>query len=474
MSPDKQIPSISAELNSVNLPDARLVKRTEKVIKALEENPDASFPDAFENPSELTGAYRLLNNPAASPEALLAPHMEATAERCRAVGSVLILHDSSKLIFSEANPRKDLYKLSSRQFGYMTHALLALSADGLRCPLGITALESFDPNVCQGLTRSERDVHPQRPQLRWIRGVEKTKRLLGDDVERIHVADRELDGYERMAEIVGLDEQFIVRMCYDRQNTRPVDQEDGDELISLCEATAGQPIMMRRTVELSERKHPAGSPPRKYKKHPEREARQAELTMRVRRVEIPRPASVSDTLPDSLEVAVVHVLEENPPADCEPVEWFLLTTLELRTPEQVEFVVDSYVARWLIEELFKGLKTGCRIEDRQLQSLQACRTAEALMMPIAYKMLMMRHLSRQARSIPARAVLTESQEQVLRKISASKKRKLPSRLTAKRALKAIALLGGHANPHQPFGWLVLYRGWRKVIETEAAWQLMRS
>ena len=55
----------------------------------------------------------------------------------------------------------------------------------------------------------------------------------------------------------------------------------------------------------------------------------------------------------------MHVFELGPPAGAPAVEWLLLTTLPVDTPEALAFVVDSYRARWVIEEYFKALKTGC-------------------------------------------------------------------------------------------------------------------
>jgi IS4 transposase len=39
-----------------------------------------------------------------------------------------------------------------------------------------------------------------------------------------------------------------------------------------------------------------------------------------------------------------------------------MTTEAVETAEQVAAVVDAYRARWLIEEFFKALKTGCGFE----------------------------------------------------------------------------------------------------------------
>lgn len=66
-----------------------------------------------------------------------------------------------------------------------------------------------------------------------------------------------------------------------------------------------------------------------------------------------------------------------------------------------ERVVDIYRMRWLIEEYFKALKTGCAIEKRQLESKHALVNALAVLIPIAWRLLRLRALARENASAPA-------------------------------------------------------------------------
>jgi IS4 transposase len=80
--------------------------------------------------------------------------------------------------------------------------------------------------------------------------------------------------------------------------------------------------------------------------------------------------------------------------DAAPVAWYLVTSESVDTVEQVEAVVDAYRARWVIEELFKALKTGCNFERRQLESSQSLRIALATFLPIAVQLLALRRAAR--------------------------------------------------------------------------------
>lgn len=76
-------------------------------------------------------------------------------------------------------------------------------------------------------------------------------------------------------------------------------------------------------------------------------------------------------VPKSLTLNVVEVREVDPPKNEAPVIWRLATTEPVDTEEQVAAVVDAYRQRWLVEEFFKALKTGCRFQQLQLESSRA-------------------------------------------------------------------------------------------------------
>jgi hypothetical protein len=107
------------------------------------------------------------------------------------------------------------------------------------------------------------------------------------------------------------------------------------------------------------------------------------------------------------------VLERDCPKGQEPIVWYLVTNEPIDTAEQVAEVVDAYRARWVIEEFFKALKTGCQIEKRQMESYEALRIALALFLPIAVRLLALRDA---ARTEPEQAcsALTARQLQLLR------------------------------------------------------------
>lgn len=208
-------------------------------------------------------------------------------------------------------------------------------------------------------------------------------------------------------------------------------------------------------------------PQQARKKHPSREGRVATLRVAVRSLALQRPQGWPQRLPAALAVNVVYVWEVAAPPGEEPVAWRLITTEPVATVDQVLQIVEWYRTRWLIEEFFKALKTGCASEKRQLESLDTLLVALALLAPIAWQLLLLRHLARAIPDRSAAIVLTSRQLQVLRATCGAAA--LGRRPTIRDAFLAVARLGGHLRQNGEPGWLVLGRGMQKLMWMETGW-----
>jgi len=224
-----------------------------------------------------------------------------------------------------------------------------------------------------------------------------------------------------------------------------------------------------RDVPLSKRGAKGKGPPDKLRLHPPRDARCAQLHFGAVPVEISRPRYLpSADFPASLPLCLVRVWEPNPPPGEDPVEWLLITNEPCETPEEIARIVDLYRSRWTIEDLFKALKTGCAIEERQLESRHALLNALSLFLPIAVHLLWLRTCARDEPDAAASEVLTELQLTVLRHRS---HRPLPEKPTAAQALWCLAGLGGHIPNNGWPGWQVLGRAFSTLLEAIAGWRL---
>jgi hypothetical protein len=467
------IKRVSDSLREAKLGDPRRNRRLVKVISKLAERSQASLPDVMGSESELEGAYRLINNPKVTMEALLEAHVDSTASRAREAGEVLAIHDTTPCHFSHADPAAIGY-LNTGKPGFYAHYTLVVAA-GSRQPLGISSIETISRSRPprkhkKGRARRKNQSGSQarkkanREFERWQRGIAQTDaRLAG--CETIHIADRESDSYELMSECLKAHRRFVFRVrIYDR-SAQTLTGELG-ALGALARKTEG---MIEREVPLSTRK--PRTAPRGVQAHPPRKARLATLLFSAIRLQIRRPRYLDHSFPETLTLNVVRVVEPNPPTGEAPVEWLLFTTEPIDTPEQVAAVVDKYRARWLIEECNKALKTGCLYEHRQFESRHALLTMLALSLPIACEILALRAGARENPERPATDVLSPLQVRILRRLGS---RPLTEAPTARDALLAVAALGGHQTSNGEPGWLVLQRGMTKLFAYEQGWRAARA
>jgi hypothetical protein len=169
-----------------------------------------------------------------------------------------------------------------------------------------------------------------------------------------------------------------------------------------------------------------------------------------------------------ITVNVVHVFEPNPPTDEPAIDWKLYTTEPVESAQQISRVIDIYRARWMIEEYFKVLKTGCAYEERQLESQKTLTNLLGVFVPIAWMLLHLRSQARQRPTAKATEVFSISQITILKAKTKLKKVVEP---TIEEAYWALASLGGHLTQNGPPGWQVLWKGMRKLLDFQEGWEI---
>jgi transposase-like protein/DDE family transposase len=443
--------ALEQEMSEATLGDPRLSRRLGFIAGKLARSPSASFPNVFDE-AGLEAAYRFMNNVAVTPDGILSGHFEATRTRAVGVSSVLVVHDSTTIQYRPDGERRGLGRIITKGQGFFAHVSLVLASDGTRRPLGVAALTTWI-----------RDDNPTAPseKLRWPEQIEVAASRLQGTTEIVHVMDREVDDYAIFARLVGK-HRFIIRGRFDRRLEPTADQPEKwlGEALTTFERT------VEREVPLSKRVDGARSKAQK-KIHPSRDARLATLMIGATTLTLRRPKPQPKTIAETIALNVVRVWEPDPPEGESAIEWVLWTTEAIDTPEQLAWIVDSYRARWVVEEFFKALKTGCDYEARQFEEYEGLVNALAIFLPIACQMLEIRSESRRVPDAAASSVLSEIQLKVLATLG---RRKLSVTPTVREVLLAVAALGGHIKYSGEPGWLTLTRGFRELRTLTAGWE----
>lgn len=445
-----------AEMQTLDLGDPRRNRRVIKIMEQVAANPGASIPKACGTPADIKAAYRLLSAEEVRAEEIRIAHARATIERTRGLKRVFVMQDSSSLDFSTRPGIAGLGTLENRRLrGILLHSGLVVTPEGQ--PLGILCQEVWsrpEEELGKKHTRRARPIE-EKESFRWLEMVDATESLLPLDLEVWSIGDREADIYDLFAMLRRPLSELVVRVTQDRK----VRSADGT---SLYEAVERAPLL--GTVKIAV--------PRSRK----RKARKATLEVRACRLELEPPLHHRDRKHcPTVPVSVVHVRETGTtPEGEEPIDWMIVTTLPVQDLAQALEIIEAYAQRWKVERYHYVLKSGCRIEDLQLESADRIERALAIYNVVAWRLLYMTYVARLQPDLPCTAVLEDDEWQALFIIGAA--RALPEKPPSVReVVRMIAKLGGfmgRKGDGEP-GVQVLWTGLRRLMDFTLAFRRLR-
>lgn len=443
------------EFEGVVLGDARRGARARRIVEALQDNPGVAFPQALKTVAAREAFYRFVNNDAVTLEALIAPHAAQTIARAAQDHErPIIAIDKTQFVFEGEGEREGLDWISGNK--QVFDAFFALAVSPSRRSHGVLAVETLEAKG-----RSTADA--------WGDFANQAgSDLEATGVRPVYVMDREADTYALFAKLSDENRDFVVRVSFDR-----IIREFSDSMREpLRDVAERQPTMLQRTVRVARRKA-GGRTGSQRAKHPTRTSRDVVLSIRAAAISMPRPVAANTRgLVEALPLNLVQVIELAPPPTEVAIEWLLCTSLPITDAACVEFVVDAYRARWVVEEYFKALKTGCKYESRQLESRHALENALALLIPIAWRLLELRTIGEEEPDAPVTDVLDADEVHVLRKLS--RDIKLGPHPKASEALLAIASLGGHIRQNGRPGWQILFAGFKELFDRVEGYRLAKA
>ncbi|MBW4498754.1 MAG: hypothetical protein KME57_04010 [Scytonema hyalinum WJT4-NPBG1] len=122
--------------------------------------------------------------------------------------------------------------------------------------------------------------------------------------------------------------------------------------------------------------------------------------------------------------------------------------------------LDWYATRWLIEEYHKCFKTGCAVEQRQLESASSLVTLLGFFAIVSVRLLQLRNLSRSHPQLLAQEYVPS----IMLKVLVARLGLANCELTLGEFFLAIARLGGFLGRKSDGlpGWQTLWRGWLRL------------
>jgi len=446
----------AVEFAAAQLPDARHRKRLCMIAQAFAQKPTAPIPQACAGWTQAKGAYRFMENQAIEPSAIRQSHHQATLQRVRAQRLVLAIQDTTTLNYSRHPGTTGLGPIGShspKTIGLLLHSTLAVTPRGQ--PLG------FLHNGVRA--RSKRGVVRDRHQrelaakesFKWVESLQACQAVapLCPQTLLVNVTDREGDLYELFAQALSVEGPARVHLLVRARHDRKLQ----DHSRSLWQEVASRPVAS--TLEVCVGRH--GDQP----------SRLASLSVRFCAVHLRAPVRLRGQ--PSIELWAVEAREPRPPKGVTPIVWRLLTTLPVvSAPEAIERV-GWYAQRWQIEVLHKILKTGCKVEQRQLQTAQRLERVLSVDLVVAWRILALCKAARELPEDPISDWLPQAQWQALWCHVHQRTDPPPTPPTVRQAVRWIGRLGGflgRKSDGEP-GTTTLWRGLEQLDAMTRMWQL---
>lgn len=447
------------ELGQADFGDLRLTQRLVSIARDFCACPQGSVPQACQSRAKTKAAYRFFEHPETTMDKVLQSHYQSTLERVAHEETVLAVQDTTTLDYSTHPATERLGPIAftaNGRIGLLVHDTMAFSVEGT--PLGLVDLQCWARDFDDIGKKKRRHQLPieQKESHKWLVSFGKLTQAQKrcPDTTLVSVGDREADIYElfELALRAPCSPKLLVRAFQNRL----LAGEQGH----LWPTVAQQPAAGIQEVSVPRR----GTRP----------ARIARLQVRFARVTL-KPPQDKAQLPE-LSVWAVHAREVDHPEQVKPLEWMLLTTAEVATFEQALERLKWYTLRWGIEVYHRTLKSGCKIEERQLGHADRIEACLAIDLVVAWRILHLTKLGREVPNVPCSVFFEEAQWKALAVYinrDPIPPKQPPSLRQATRMVASLGGFLGRKSDGEP-GTKSLWIGLQRLDDLTAMWKVMNA
>jgi hypothetical protein len=380
------------EFGNAQLGHERLRKRLLKIARDFYARPQAQIPQACQSRAATKAAYRFFQHPETTMDALLGPHIEATQQRIGKEKIVLVVQDTTSLNYSTHPATNDLGPIGSSPdgiVGLIVHDTMAFSLEGT--PLGLVDVQCWARNGDEFGKKHQRKQRPieQKESYKWLQSYRKTAEIQQHcpNTTLVSVGDREADIYE------------LFHLA--------LENPSGPKLLVRAEQDRLLADGQGHLWSMVEQQPRAGIQQLQVPRRSTRPAREAQLEIRFSQVTLNPPKGKASYGP--LTLWVVLAQEIDAPPSSEPLRWMLLTTWRVDNFDQAIEKLHWYTKRWCIEIFHRTLKSGCKIEERQLGSAIRIEACLAIDMVVAWRVYHLTKLGREVPDIPCTVFFEEAE-----------------------------------------------------------------
>jgi hypothetical protein len=280
-----------------------------------------------------------------------------------------------------------------RFYGLLVHDTMAFTPEGLA--LGLIDVQCWARDASAfGKKHDRKSLSIEAKESnKWLQSVRAAARVQAQcpHTQVVSVGDREADVYELFDLVRELPNapQLLIRAEQDRRVEGTQDR--------LWTHLQAQPI--------------AGYQDLWVPRTPKRAAREARLAIRFAPVRLQAPHTKPGL--KAVDLWAVWAREIDPARNTKAIEWMLLTTIRISSLDQALEKIAWYTKRWGIEVYHRTLKSGCKIESRQLGSADRIEACLAIDMVVAWRIMHLTQLGREHPDAPCTVYFTDMQWKAL-------------------------------------------------------------
>ena len=294
----------------------------------------------------------------------------------------------------------------------------------------------------------------EKESQRWLDTLAVTGAAVPPATQALTVADREADISELFAAARPPGRDLLIRATHNRRVTHQTRY-----LWDALAATPGADVV-----------------PLAVGRGTDRPPREARLTVRSVALALCPPRHHRQrTQLAPIPVVAILAEEPSPPPDQAPVRWLLLTTRPVTTTAQAVQCLRWYAMRWLIERYHSVLKSGCRLEQVQVRTVERLSNVLATFR-VAWRRLWLSSLARADPGQSCTLALAGHEWQALAATHHQTAIPPPTPPPLAAAVRWIAQLGGfpgRAGDGEP-GVATLWPGLRRLDDIAATWLLIHG
>ena len=348
------------------------------------------------------------------------PHFQQTRKQATSSPVILLVQDTTDIDLSHRHKISGVGQIGNeRGRGFFVQTVLAVRPER-REVLGCIAQEPFVRIPApEGEQRYQRRKREGRETDVWMRQVQAIG-TAAPGWSWVHVGDRGADMFEFFQACRSTQTHFLVRAAQNRR----VQESDEEVSYALTQARSW-PSQASRPFEVPARHG--------------RQGRSTHLQLAFGQMTLLPPRNAPRASKEPLTVCIIRVWEKQARDAEEPLEWVLVTSVPTTTLEQAWERVEWYRHRWLVEDYHQCLKSGCRMEERQLQTVDGLVRLLGLLSPLAVRLLQLRGYARSEPERPAHEVI----EPLMLAVLAERSGQAPATMTVGTFWTEVARLGGY-------------------------------